>query len=52
MTRANESDFELWRFGDTDGTRHLRVHGSLSSNGGDVVTGWGLEGRGIIMRSQ
>ncbi|MGW4755024.1 LysR substrate-binding domain-containing protein [Streptomyces chartreusis] len=52
VLRENESDFALWRFGDTAGTRHIRVRGSLSSNDGDVVTGWALEGRGIIMRSE
>ncbi|WP_237305039.1 LysR family transcriptional regulator [Streptomyces qaidamensis] len=52
VLRENESDFALWRFGDADCPRHVRVQGSLSSNDGDVVTGWALEGRGVIMRSE
>jgi DNA-binding transcriptional LysR family regulator len=52
VLRENESDYALWRFGDTARTRHVRVNGSLSSNDGDVVTGWALEGRGLIMRSE
>ncbi|EGG49138.1 LysR family transcriptional regulator [Streptomyces griseoaurantiacus M045] len=52
VLREKESDFALWRFGDEDGPRHVRVQGNLSSNDGDVVTGWALEGRGVIMRSQ
>ncbi|MDL5206466.1 LysR family transcriptional regulator [Streptomyces sp. ALI-76-A] len=52
VLRENESDFALWRFGDADRPRHVRVQGSLSSNDGDVVTGWALEGRGVIMRSE
>ncbi|MEE1939791.1 LysR family transcriptional regulator [Streptomyces sp. TRM 70361] len=52
VLRENESDYALWRFGDADRPRHVRVHGSLSSNDGDVVTGWALEGRGVIMRSE
>ncbi|MER7897686.1 LysR family transcriptional regulator [Streptomyces sp. NPDC096046] len=52
VLRENESDFALWRFEDADGPRHVRVQGSLSSNDGDVVTGWALEGRGVIMRSE
>ncbi|WP_432043601.1 LysR family transcriptional regulator [Streptomyces cadmiisoli] len=52
VLRENESDFALWRFGDAASPRHLRVHGGLSSNDGDVVTGWALEGRGVIMRSE
>lgn len=46
VLRENESDFALWRFGDANRPRHVRVHGGLSSNDGDVVTGWALEGRG------
>ncbi|WP_233221753.1 LysR family transcriptional regulator [Streptomyces carminius] len=52
VLRENESDYALWRFGDADRPRHVRVHGSLSSNDGDVVTGWALEGRGVVMRSE
>ncbi|URN04746.1 LysR family transcriptional regulator [Actinomadura madurae] len=52
VLRENESDFALWRFGDANRPRHVRVHGGLSSNDGDVVTGWALEGRGVIMRSE
>ncbi|MEU2899729.1 LysR family transcriptional regulator [Streptomyces sp. NPDC001273] len=52
VLREKESDYALWRFGDADRPRHVRVHGSLSSNDGDVVTGWALEGRGVIMRSE
>jgi DNA-binding transcriptional LysR family regulator len=52
VLRENEGDFDLWRFGDPGAPQHLRVHGSLSSNDGDIVTDWALEGRGIIMRSQ
>ncbi|CAM5699808.1 LysR family transcriptional regulator [Streptomyces canus] len=52
VLRENESDYALWRFGDAARPRHVRVNGSLSSNDGDVVTGWALEGRGVIMRSE
>ncbi|MFD3625407.1 LysR family transcriptional regulator [Streptomyces sp. NPDC058698] len=52
VLREKESDYALWRFGDADRPRHVRVHGILSSNDGDVVTGWALEGRGVIMRSE
>ncbi|OUD05114.1 LysR family transcriptional regulator [Streptomyces swartbergensis] len=52
VLRENESDFALWRFGDVTDPRHVRVRGSLSSNDGDVVTNWALEGRGVIMRSE
>jgi DNA-binding transcriptional LysR family regulator len=52
VLRENEGDFALWRFGDAGSPRHVRVRGSLSSNDGDIVTGWALEGRGVIMRSE
>ncbi|MEU3792337.1 LysR substrate-binding domain-containing protein [Streptomyces fructofermentans] len=52
VLRENEGDFALWRFGDVSDPRHVRVRGSLSSNDGDIVTGWALEGRGVIMRSE
>ncbi|MGP4029371.1 LysR family transcriptional regulator [Actinomadura sp. 3N407] len=52
VLRENESDYALWRFGDAARPRHVRVHGGLSSNDGDVVTDWALQGRGVIMRSE
>ncbi|MCS0603657.1 LysR family transcriptional regulator [Streptomyces sp. LP11] len=52
VLREKESDFALWRFGNEDSPRHVRVQGSLSSNDGDIATSWALEGRGVIMRSE
>ncbi|MGW1325336.1 LysR family transcriptional regulator [Streptomyces antibioticus] len=52
VLRENEGDFALWRFGDAGDPVQVRVRGSLASNDGDVVTGWALEGRGVIMRSE
>ncbi|MET9559365.1 LysR family transcriptional regulator [Streptomyces tauricus] len=52
VLRENEGDFALWRFGDAGDPRHVRVRGPLQSNDGDIVTGWALEGRGVIMRSE
>ncbi|WP_225890849.1 LysR family transcriptional regulator [Streptomyces dioscori] len=52
VLRENEGDYALWRFGDVSDPRHVRVRGPLQSNDGDVVTGWALEGRGVIMRSE
>ncbi|MEV6085984.1 LysR substrate-binding domain-containing protein [Streptomyces parvulus] len=52
VLRENEGDYALWRFGDAGDPRHVRVRGSLSSNDGDVVTAWALEGRGLVMRSE
>ncbi|MFE6488268.1 LysR family transcriptional regulator [Streptomyces sp. NPDC057757] len=52
VLRENGGDFALWRFGDAGDPRHVHVRGSLSSNDGDIVMGWALEGRGVIMRSE
>ncbi|MFJ6699424.1 LysR family transcriptional regulator [Streptomyces sp. NPDC091272] len=52
VLRENEGDYALWRFGDVSDPRHVRVRGPLSSNDGDIVTSWALEGRGVIMRSE
>jgi DNA-binding transcriptional LysR family regulator len=52
VLRENEGDFTLWRFGDAGNPRQIRVHGRLSSNDGDIVTDWALQGRGVIMRSE
>ena len=52
VLRENEGDFALWRFGSTAHPRQVRVRGSLSSDDGDIVTDWALQGRGIVMRSE
>jgi DNA-binding transcriptional LysR family regulator len=52
VLRENEGDFALWRFGDARDPRQIRVRGRLSSNDGDVVTDWALQGLGVIMRSE
>ncbi|MFD9701668.1 LysR family transcriptional regulator [Lentzea sp. NPDC059081] len=52
VLRENEGDFDVWRFGDDNATHQLRVRGGLSTNDGDVVTLWALEGRGVVMRSE
>ncbi|MGW4059245.1 LysR substrate-binding domain-containing protein [Amycolatopsis sp. NPDC004747] len=52
VLRENEGDFAVWRFGSTAKPRQVRVRGSLSSNDGDIVTDWALQGRGIVMRSE
>ncbi|MFD4251409.1 LysR family transcriptional regulator [Amycolatopsis thermoflava] len=52
VLRENEGDFDLWRFGTAGRPRQVRVRGRLSSNDGDVVTGWALRGHGVIMRSE
>lgn len=51
VLRENEGDYAIWRFGDDAAQTRVRVDGTLSSNDGDVVTGWALGGHGLVMRS-
>ncbi|AWN47401.1 LysR family transcriptional regulator [Methylobacterium terrae] len=55
--RENDEDVTLWRFrspgaetGETE--ERVRIEPRLSSNDGEVVRGWALAGRGIILRSE
>jgi LysR family transcriptional activator of dmlA len=50
--RQNDDAYGIWRFTDHDHTEVVKVHGSLSSNDGDIVLGWALDGHGILIRSE
>ncbi|WP_417355138.1 LysR family transcriptional regulator [Gallaecimonas pentaromativorans] len=50
--RQNEDAFGLWRFIEAQHSEVVKVQGALSSNDGDVVLGWALDGHGILIRSQ
>lgn len=50
--RQNDDAYGIWRFIHKDHTEVVKVHGSLSSNDGDIVLGWALDGHGILIRSE
>jgi DNA-binding transcriptional LysR family regulator len=50
--RQNDDAYGIWRFVHKDHTEVIKVHGSLSSNDGDIVLGWALDGHGILIRSE
>ena len=50
--RQNEEAHNVWRFNKGRKLETVKVHGALSSNDGDVVLGWALDGHGILMRSE
>ncbi|AWN52639.1 LysR family transcriptional regulator [Methylobacterium sp. 17Sr1-1] len=50
--RENDEDVTLWRFHRDGGDERVRIEPRLSSNDGEVVRGWALAGRGIILRSE
>lgn len=50
--RQNDDAYGVWRFLIDGRTEIVKVHGALSSNDGDIVQGWALDGRGIVIRSE
>jgi LysR family transcriptional activator of dmlA len=53
--RQNDEAHGAWRFYSGEGEAHsevVKVHGALSSNDGDIVLGWALDGHGILVRSE
>jgi LysR family transcriptional activator of dmlA len=52
VLRQNETAYGAWRF-EREGRSHtVKVHGPLSSNDGEVVLKWALDGHGIVMRAE
>jgi LysR family transcriptional activator of dmlA len=52
VLRQFDDDFALWRFTRGEDSKSLRVNGALSSNDGEVVTDWCLDGHGVMLRSR
>ena len=50
--RQNDDAYGIWRFLRGDESEVVKVHGALSSNDGDIVLGWALDGHGILIRSE
>jgi DNA-binding transcriptional LysR family regulator len=50
--RQNDDAYGIWRFMHGEQSEVVKVHGMLSSNDGDIVLGWALEGHGIVIRSE
>jgi DNA-binding transcriptional LysR family regulator len=50
--RQNDDAYGIWRFVQGDDTEVVKVQGMLSSNDGDIVLGWALDGHGILIRSE
>jgi LysR family transcriptional activator of dmlA len=51
VIRERDQDFGRWTLKGPLGLETVRVRGPLSSNNGEVVHRWALEGHGIILRS-
>jgi DNA-binding transcriptional LysR family regulator len=50
--RQNDDAHGIWRFMNRRQSEAVRVNGALSSNDGDIVLGWALDGHGILIRSE
>jgi LysR family transcriptional activator of dmlA len=50
--RQNDDAHSVWRLTRGRKTETVKVGGALSSNDGDVVLGWALDGHGILLRSE
>lgn len=52
VLRQNDSAFGIWRLNRGKQTESIKVHGSLSTNDGEVALNWALDGHGILMRAE
>jgi DNA-binding transcriptional LysR family regulator len=50
--RQNDDAHGVWRLTKGRKTESVKVGGTLSSNDGDVVLNWALDGHGILLRSE
>ncbi len=50
--RQNEDAYGVWRFTRDGRAETVKVHGALSSNDGDIVLNWALDGPAILVRSE
>ncbi|MDR5752846.1 MULTISPECIES: LysR family transcriptional regulator [unclassified Caballeronia] len=50
--RQNDDAHGIWRFTRDGRSEAVKVRGMLSSNDGDIVLGWALDGHGILVRSE
>lgn len=50
--RQNDEAHGVWRLEHEGRAVAVKVQGALSSNDGDIVLGWALDGHGILVRSE
>jgi DNA-binding transcriptional LysR family regulator len=52
LHRQNDDAYGVWRLLHNGRAETVKVRGTLSSNDGDIVLGWALDGHGILLRSE
>jgi len=51
VIRERDQDFGRWKLTGPEGEEAVRVKGALSTNNGELVHQWAIDGHGIILRS-
>lgn len=52
VLRQNDAAFGSWRLSRGKQVESVKVHGTLSTNDGEVALNWALQGHGILMRAE
>jgi LysR family transcriptional regulator, transcriptional activator for dmlA len=52
ILRQHETAYGLWCFTNGRQSQTVKVRGTMSSNDGEVVLNWALDGHGILMRAE
>lgn len=50
--RQNDEAYGVWRFMQDGRSEMVKIQAALSSNDGDIVLGWALDGQGVVIRSE
>ncbi|MHB2243425.1 LysR substrate-binding domain-containing protein [Pseudomonas monsensis] len=51
VIKERDNAFGIWNLNRDGGQKSVRVSGPLSSNNGEIVLQWALDGRGVLLRS-
>lgn len=51
VIKERDNAFGIWNLNRDGGQESVRVSGPLSSNNGEIVLQWALDGRGVLLRS-
>lgn len=52
ILRQDDTAYGLWRFSKGRESQTVKVRGGMSSNDGEVVLNWAIDGHGILMRAE
>lgn len=52
IIEERDAPYALWKFTSAMGEQQIKVGGKLSSNNGELIRQWALDGHGIMLRSQ